>query len=251
MLFTQQIDVNQKLELLFNQVDLFFNEYENNKKLTLNIDEANDVIKSLYELYSFHWIDVYNYIDKKYNEAGKEFKNSAGTKFTRPPAVKLRIVKEAINEVMGENFSEIIMTPYYFKIRILKIDNDNTYKSGDKTFGKTTLLCEILDIVKGKQFFNIGEQIEISFLTAWGVGPFMDGRIYFFPVKPWNCKNDNCTEYSLNLFPKHKGLHEAGYEIFQIENNNVLNTDIFNISESKWNNFLAEFEDRYILEVSK
>lgn len=252
MVFAQQNSVEQKLETLFSKADLFFIEYKsNNNSLTLNKCEANDITKLLYELYSFHWIDVYNYIDKKYNEAQKLFKESAGKNLITPSSVKLRILKESIDSIMGNNFSEIIITPYFLKVKILDINLDGVYHSDDNIFGKTTILCKILEVVKGNHLFKTGENIEISLLTGWGIGPFEKGATYFFPVKPWNCKNGNCSEYSLNLYSKSDGFYAGEYDIYPVRNEQVLNIEYFKISSSNWSDFVRKFKEKYLLEEIK
>jgi hypothetical protein len=253
MIHSQQESVDKKLETLFNKVYSIYDDYRNhNNNLILSRDEAEDVVKQLYDLYSFHWVETYNYNNKKYRDAEKDFKISNDNKFTQPPAVKFRVVKEAINKIMGDNFSEIIIVPYYFRVKIIDINYNDVYHSGEKTFGKTTLLCEIIDVIKGKSLFNNGEKIKISLLTGWGIGPFEVGKDYFFPVKPWNCKDNKCSEFTLNLFNNSiSGFSDCKYNIYPIINNEVKNKDYFNISTSNWDDFLREFKDKYLLEVPK
>lgn len=254
-LLSQQNEVYQKLDSLFNKVDLLYNEYKSNDySLTLSINEAKEIAEAIYELYSFHWTEAHNYIYEKSRQVEDEYIRSGGKSSIHKPAVKLRVIKEAIDEIMGKNFSEIIMTPYFFEVKILDIDFNNVYESDGKIYGKITMLCEIIDVIKGNHIFSKGDNIEVSLLKGWEVGPFDAGKIYFFPVRPWNCINGNCTEYSLKLFPIYfNGVSIEGCPcgIYPIEDNEIKNADFFQISELKWDNFQKEFKSIYILEERK
>jgi hypothetical protein len=251
-IFPQPESINKKLDGLFEKVDVLYNDYKNNNNsLTLNKSQAEDIIKPLFELYSFHWVETYNYIDKKYHDAEIEFKESGGKNYIKPLAVKLRIVKDAINNLLGKNYSEILVVPYYFKVKIIDIDKNGVYKSGDRSFGKTTITCNILDVVKGTSFFKKGEIIKVSVLTGWGVGPFEVGSEYFLPVKPWNCNDGNCIEFTLNLFDNSVGMCDSKYDIYPIKNNDIKNSSYFNLSSSNYDAFIKEFKNKYLFEVAK
>lgn len=247
-IIAQQKNVENKLVNWFNKVDLYYNNYiDHNYILTLNKIEIDSIVAQLYDLYSNHWIETHNFISLKYEDAKKGFEESKGNLFVQLPAVKIRVLKETIDRILGKHFSEIIIVPFYFRVKILQIDNKGVYQSGGRKFGKTTLTCEINDIIKGNSFFKNGEIIRISYLTGWGVAPFEVGSEYFIPVKPWNCIEGNCSEYTINLFENDIDIYSSQYENYQIKNNEIKNAKYFGIATSNWNDFLKEFKNKYII----
>ena len=144
----QQEDINQKLENLFNQLDSCYTIYEkSNKSLNFNQDETNKMIKSIYELYSLHWIDVNAFIDKKVKQKEKLNKESQGQTSLQKPV--LSMLRKELNKSKGKHFFEIITAPYYLKTKILNINHDKVYKSDNGLYPKTTMICEIIEVIKG------------------------------------------------------------------------------------------------------
>ena len=248
----QQEDINQKLENLFNQLDSCYTIYEkSNKSLNFNQDETNKMIKSIYELYSLHWIDVNAFIDKKVKQKEKLNKESQGQTSLQKPV--LSMLRKELNKSKGKHFFEIITAPYYLKTKILNINHDKVYKSDNGLYPKTTMICEIIEVIKGPYMFKAGEQIEVSYLNNWNLKEYEKGKIYFMPIRPWDCKNGTCNEYTINLFPTTDNISIEGgpFGIYPIENNEVKNADYFNISDSNWNNFTKKFKEKYIMEINK
>lgn len=247
-IIAQQENVENKLVNWFNKVDLYYNNYiDHNYILTLNKIEIDSIVAQLYDLYSNHWIETRNFISLKYEDAKKGFEESKGNLFVQLPAVKIRVLKETIDRILGKHFSEIIIVPFYFRVKILQIDNKGVYQSGGRKFGTTILTCEINDIIKGNSFFQNGEKIKITYLRGWGVAPFEVGSEYFIPVKPWNCKEGNCSGYTINLFDNDIYVGSYQYENYQIKNNEIKNASYFGITTSNWNDFLKEFKNKYII----
>lgn len=252
LIIAQQEKIGDKLETWFNKVDLYYNNYINhNYNLTLNKDAIDSAITQLYDLYSNHWLETHNYIDLKHQNAQKEFRDTKGNIFAKPPSVKIRVLKETIDKILGKHYAEIIMVPFYFRVKILQIDNNGVYESGTRKFGKTILFCEIMDIIKGKSFSPSEEKIEISYLRGWAVAPFEVGSEYFIPVKPWNCSEGKCSEYTINLFDNSIDSSSNQYDIYLIKNNEIKNATYFGIPTSNWDDFLKEFRNKYIFEGAR
>ncbi len=252
LVFSQILSPEKKLDNFFDNIDIFYNVYKSqNSILTLTPDQEKNLVNQLYELYSFHWVETYNYIGTKFQEADQKFKSSGGNNFIAPPAVKLRVIKESIDKIYGENYSELLIVPYYFRVKVLNIDKNGYYKSDKLSFKKTILTCKIQEVIKGSQQFKAGEEIKISLLNNWDVGPFYIGEEYFFPVKPWNCKDGSCTEYTINLFNNSMKVCDIKYDIYPIINDKIENTEYFHINASEWSKFLNEFKRKYLIEVIK
>ncbi|HEY6905889.1 MAG TPA: hypothetical protein VI230_00390 [Ignavibacteriaceae bacterium] len=253
-LLAQQNEVNQKLEMLFNTLDAEYVIYEqNNYELNLSKDKLDKLIKQIYELYSYHGVDLQAFIDRRVRINEKEYKESGGKTSLNKPV--LSMVRKIINNAMGENFFEIITTPYYFKLQILKIDHNTKYKSRtNEYYPKTTMMCEILQVFKGEHLFRSGEQIELNYLNYWNVGKYEEGKIYFMPVRLWDCDDNNGCDYSPNLFPIYfdRVSFDGGpFGVYPIENNQIKNAEYFQIADSNWNTFKTIFKEKYILQVGK
>src|SRR5690554_6590028 len=250
-LFAQQNEVNQKLENLFNKLDSDYVRYEQNYyNLNLSQKELDTLVKQIYELYSFHWLKSQDFSHKRREQNEKEFYESSGKIPLHKPV--LGMIRRKIDENKGENYFDIITVPYYFKLKILEIDHFRKHKSGGDYYPKTTMLCEIIETVKGEHLFNDGDKIELNYLNHWDVGKYEEGEIYFMPVRPWNYKDPTNIEYSPNLFPVDKLSMEGGsFGVYPIENNIIKNAEYFQIQDKEWKVFLRKFKDLYILEVEK
>src|SRR5690606_32949712 len=167
-LLAQQNEVYQNLNNLFNKLDSDYVRYEqNNCKLNLSQKELDTLVIQIYELYSYHWIDVNNFIENRAKKNEKEYIGSGGKISLHTPV--LGMVRRKLNEIKGVKFFDIITVPYYFKLKILKTEQLRKYSSGDDYYPPTSMLCEILETIKGKHLFNDGDKIEISYLNHWDV----------------------------------------------------------------------------------
>lgn len=162
------------------------------------------------------------------------------------PGVKIGRFKRFLAKKYGAEFVEIIGVPYFIKGKIVGIDMDNYFSEPDDlNYPKTILKIRIDDVLKGKSIFSIGQIIEISILNFW-YESFPDfykvEGDYFFPVKPWNCNDLGCSEYTISFLPN------TNFSVFPIKNNIISNVEFFDIEPIlNWDNFRANFIKKYVI----
>lgn len=230
----------------FNLLDNFIKEYSN-KDSTRNYSEKEvfELAKKYYKAIADDPIGYNKYVLNEYNEFSS--KRRARLKLDEmPPPLKRGIFLNFLKEKLGKEFTKIIGVPYFLRVNIKVITHGIYISTTDSMkFGQTDLLCQIEDVIKGDNRFEVGDTIIVGFLDWWVNDPnknFEVNRSYFIPLQPWKCNVNTCDEITLRLFP------DNNYGIYPIEDE-VIETpgNYFGIEEiSKWTYFRNYFVEKFI-----
>lgn len=232
----------------FSEVNAII-ERASNSKNTLNIysdEQLEKLARKYYFVKANDPIGFDNYIMRETQKIRSQFPKSDGDLKVRRPAVKLGIIKRALAERFGEAFSEVIDVPYFIKGKVVKKKYEQFISKIENTsFPQTILTIKIEDIVKGEKIFSEKDFIQLSYLDHWienSRDTFIIGDSYFFPIKPWNCYNGECTDFALQI------LSDANFGNYPIKEGIIFIRDnFFGIGEnSPWDEFKVKFSNLFL-----
>lgn len=221
-----------------------------NEVTTIKDPDLEKAKQLLYEAYAYAPIEFENELHKW----TEEWRNTA-IKGVKPPngikpGTRLQNVKEKLAEKYGWEYVRFLETPYFMKFRILTVSNSSYNLNRPLPNGrnrKTTkidLEVEILEVLKGKNFYSTGDTITISYLpiqfSYTALPEFEINQIYAAPLKHWSKPQKPIYH---NLMLKLNGLHT----LYKIENNIVYSPLVPEKNFSKpWREFKSKFNKRYL-----
>jgi hypothetical protein len=236
-------EANRKIDELYSLLNMTESSDKNvinNEKLQLSDHELEKAKDLLYYSYAHAPVEFQKRKDslhKNWRETGRK---------TERPNKQIKKLEKALGEKYGRDFCGYLKTPYVLQIRIREITR-TTYPEKTRARGKVpqiNLKVEILDILKGKSYFCVGDLITVAYLPIWffddGVSPeFKIDEVYVVPLNYWHNNEDNILQLRL------QGLHT----LYKIKNDNVFSPLI---SEDKviksWIDFKNNFMNEYILD---
>lgn len=258
LLFSQNLQKRQELNQAQAKIDSFFtlvkkitpssyNELE--KAAPINDVDLEKANRFLYEVNAYASVEY----QKSLIEWGKDWeKNSIHVDKkdrTIRPGIAVKKVKEALADKYGWEYVNFLETPYLLKVKILDkvvvpymIDSIKNVK-----IPEVDLKVEIIDIIKGKHFFEKGEIITIGTLPIWFQDTnqkidFKESEIYILPIRHWAISSSKNTK---DLALKLNGLHT----IYKIENNVVVSPFAQEKSPNKdYENFIIELRNKILID---
>lgn len=182
---------------------------------------------------------------------------STGIKGVKPPtgikpSTRLQKVKEKLAEKYGWEYVRFLETPYFMKVKVLDIKNSEyklhraNKKGIEFKVQKIDILVKITDIIKGNNYYSLGDTITIGYLPiqfgSSALPEFKLNHIYAFPLKPWSRKEDYMHN---NLMLKLNGLHT----FYEIKNGFVYSPLTPEKSPMQsWDAFKNDFKQKFLIE---
>ncbi|MBU0560656.1 MAG: hypothetical protein KKD86_01915 [Bacteroidetes bacterium] len=238
------IEKKEKIDTLFKFAKEITNTNEISEIIDMNLEKTK---KMIFEAYKYAPIEF----NKELHKWTEEWR-STGLKGVKPPigikpSTLLKKIKEKIAEKSGWEYVRFLETPYFMKVKILDISY-STYslKARNREFQQIDLKAEILDVIKGKEFYSVSDTITVSYLPFWFNGSsipiFEINQVYAFPLRHWSY-----LKYSgyNNLLLKLNGLHT----LYKIENDIVhspLNVEMSPLKS--WESFINDFKQKFLME---
>ena len=234
-----------KIQVKKSVIDFFATVENYSKGYNRTNKEAFYLAKQYYKAKVEDPIGFHIYEQDKRKEFEEKFNRRTISKNELMLLEKVGVIYKIISSKYGRPFTDIISIPWYLKVHVLDIKR-GTFKSSVGILGKTYLVAKIDEIIKGKNFFNKGDTIEINFLGNWLSDAniqFEKNMTYFAGLREWDCYNGNCTEIALYVFP------DQDEGIYPIDKGRVTAPgNYFGIKDSlKWSDFKREFIKKYIL----
>lgn len=139
-----------------------------------------------------------------------------------------------------------LKTPYFMKVEILGITK-TIYPTDKKIRGHISqynLKVKITDILKGKEYYSVGDTLTIAFLPIWfsqsGKSPkFKIGEEYVVPLTHWEKYKSDILKIRL------QGLHT----LYQVKDTHVYCPLVSETEVVKsWCDFKNEFLQKYLMD---
>jgi|GEM_PF-3025726 len=254
-IYAQQDSVSKPVKDFWQLMNQFSTRYNGKDNFVKNYsaNEIDTLTKKYYIATSEDPIGFKLKIEGEYYGLDSLARNNKGLTISHIP--KIGLMKEIISSKYGKNFSEIISVPYYLKVTIIS-DSGSIFEGPINTRVKNNphnifrtsqgnLLAKVEDVIKGKRFFKVGQNIIISYLTFWiaeGRKFFQKGKTYFIPLKPWGLLQ-GYSKITIDILP------DNNYAIYPVENGSISTPgNYFGFGETEdWNLFKQEFTKKYIL----
>ncbi len=202
-------------------------------ELILSDAELEDAMRKMYFAIAEDPDGYANYIQQHYQKQGEDYKK--GILSLEKPTLGTIIGK--LERKIADRFSNALVksirTSYFLRVKVIGInyyfDNDNKYRKGN------IIKCEILDVIKGKSKYKIGDIIEFKYSNqSLCVLQYFIDDIYFIPFV-----------YYKNLYPAwyactgnfliKDNIIQCPYEVFEIQENLL------------WEDFKEKFEDNLLI----
>ncbi len=243
----QEIQKNKEIVDSFFELVKKITPANQNEVIKIKEPDLEKAKKLLFEAYAYAPIEfnkqLHKWTEEWRNTGIKGIKHPVGIK----PSARLKKVKEKLAEKYGWEYVRFLETPYFMKVKITDIKYSTyAFKIRDRQFQQINLKAKILDVIKGREFYSIGDTITISYLPFWFIESpqpnFEINQIYAIPLKHWSYQKN--TGYN-KLMLKLNGLHT----LYKIENNIVYSPLIFEKSPLKsWDIFKQEFKRKFLIE---
>lgn len=236
---------NKKIDSLFSLVKKTTPDYKNSMDTEKVHISDYDLEKARELLYYSYAHATMEYRQKK-KSWYKEWEKT-GRKGIKP-AKRMKLIEEALVEKYGKDYVGLLKTPYFMKVKIIDVTR-TSYPSGRISRGRELLVpqmnskVEVLDVLKGGNYYSIGDTITIAYLPLWfqegDVSPnFEIGKEYALPLNIWNNQPPDVLKLRL------QGLHT----LYQVENSVVYSPLISKKDVIKlWDDFKVEFEQHYLI----
>ncbi len=142
-----------------------------------------------------------------------------------------------------------LKTPYVFKVKVTDVFYSK-YSTGRKRRGQETFTSKInvkvkvLDVLKGKDYYTIGDTITVAYLPLWfqesETFPIFEiDEEYILPLRHWSKYSHN----DLRL-----GLQGGSHNRYQVKNNKIYN---MGGNEDRtfetWSEFKTKFKQNYLI----
>lgn len=226
--------------------EIFDSKLLKNKKIFINEKNLEKAKELMYYTYAHALLEL----RKKENDLFEEWEKTDCTELK--PNERKKIVEKAIEEKYGKDYLGFLKTPYFLKVKILNIF-ETMYEQGGKPKSKKgrrntrfqqNAKVEILDVLKGDEYYSIGDIITIAYLPQWFMWAeaspnFRVGEEYIIPLTHWNKPKDDILQVRL------RGLHT----LFQVKDNQVYTPLVESNFVESWSDFKNSFIDKYILEI--
>jgi hypothetical protein len=221
-----------------NELDSFYNDSLGWQKDFTN-EEIFGISKKWYNAVYHSPVEYSLYFEKLHKEWEKNVKADFNKYLLRRPGLQLGRLNRKITEYTSPSFSELLRVPYLFRIKVKWFSDSKYYSEDLKTnMIQTDMFVEIEDILKGKEYFEIGDNLKISFLSLWFHGAteeqyFKIDSTYFLPVNLFRIENDTTYQYRINMLPDNEfAVYPIINEVVQTPSN------FFGIGkESHWKEF--------------
>ena len=166
------------------------------------------------------------------------------------PGLQLGRLSRKITEYTNVAFSELLRVPYLFRIRVKKFETSNYYSEDLKgNLRQTDMIVEIEDIIKGREYFSIGDSLKVSFFGHWFHGAteeqyFKVDSTYFLPVNLFRIENEYTFQYKIQM------LSDYNFAVYPIIDEVVKTPkDYFGIGEtSNWKDFKSFIKENYAIQ---
>lgn len=243
-----KIEYSAVVKDFFSSVQKYHSTYNIDQTISdkISIQETEELYEKYYFAKAKDPIGFRNYVRELAKNRKEKFIETG--ELEKSPGWKVHIIKKLIADKFGGEFAEMMDVPFFLHIKILDIKPGIYESEVDKMIvaPKTIILAEIIDIIKGKDFFVKGDMIEINIINQWMAGAksfFEINKEYFAPIEPWECFEDNCLSIRLSFLP------DENFGIYPIENEFIrTNGNYFGINEfTKWTEFKREFLDKFII----
>ncbi|MCZ6702910.1 MAG: hypothetical protein O6940_07710 [Ignavibacteria bacterium] len=239
-------------EIVLNFVDVLYDnsiseDKEYNINYTFNSEQAQEILHKYYRAVTEDPLGLINYMEEEYelirNRALQSGKNSTEKRF----AVRKKNLSDELSKIYGEEFMEIIDTPYYLRIKIIDKSKSQYISPGppERKYRTNKLTAIIEEVIKGENQFTKANTISIEYMTWWfanSLNKFEPGSSYFIPLRPWTG-----TAGFLGWRPNF--LPDDNYAIYEIENEIVSTlNNYFDIGTmTEWARFKEIFIQKYVL----
>ncbi len=212
----------------------------------INDGDLELVKKYYYNAYAYAPVETEKKFHQWYLNWGEKVKREGLESAGELPAIRFKRIKEKLAEKYDWDYVWFLETPYVLKVKILSIYG-SAYKGfhGEVNFAQVDMKAKILEVIKGKEFFQEGETVTISYLPVWYSDcdcpvNFQEGAVYVLPLKPWFYKNNKGAK---ELRIKNNGMKH----FYKIENNTVLRPFVKESDYSEdWETFRKNFIGKYI-----
>jgi hypothetical protein len=202
-------------------------------ELILSDAELEDAMRKMYFAIAEDPDGYANYIQQHYQKQGEDFEKGIISAAKPTLGTIIGKLQKKIIDKYSDTVVKAVTTPYFLKIKIKDIiqyaDKDNKYKM------RNIIKGEILEVIKGKSKYKIGDIIEFKYSSPNQCTlQYFINNIYFIP------------------FVYYKDLFPAWYACtgnFLIKDNIVqCPYDVFEIQENLlWENFIEKFKDNLLI----
>jgi hypothetical protein len=238
------------LDVLQN-VSKDFDFQEMDSKRDFSTKEIRELAKVYYHMMKENPIEFKNYFSVEYASFSNEIKS--GIRSANDPSLTRSkiILTSLFRKEYGIEVTNSMDIPYY--VRVLIVDTTKSIHIADNgmKIPRTQIHCRIEDVIKGKNRWSIGEEINIIFSDHWMSHPFGNcgednftvGNSYFLPVGVSIYQNRNLSELTLPIYPDDNcGIYPIKDEMVHTPN------DYFGVGEvTPWSEFRQRFIERFIL----
>ena len=77
------------------------------------------------------------------------------------------ILRTRLKELYGEVIADLILTPILLKVKIIRVKNEAYKINDDQAVGQKIITAKVQDILKGGNYFNVGENIKFYYMPFW------------------------------------------------------------------------------------
>jgi len=253
-LFPQLISEKEKtIDSLFTMVKEITPENKIDKslgKLVINDNDLEKANKLLYNAYAVSPLEYEKKLDDWVQQWGNSIKTDASVINTTSPGKRIGLLKRTLAQMYGTDYVRFLETPYFLVVKILAINSSNykSYTKNMQNLPKIDLKAEIIDIIKGNDFYKKGDIITISYLPLWYTDcncpvKFEIDSVYAIPLKPWYYKHNKDNK---DLMIKNNGMEF----FYKVDNNKVTQPFLTNSNYIiSLENFISDFKKRYLINM--
>jgi hypothetical protein len=233
-----QILLSKEVEELYKAADTLLHYNINLANAAIKVSEEQSVAltRKYYEVINHDPEGLESSAAIKYNKwRADRVKNPEAVK----PGYKLALLKQIISNQFGDDFSNVITTAYFLRVKILQKDvTEHKEKDVDMVIKHTNLTAFVEDKLKGSQNMNPGDTLEFFYPHTWfNKDLFTVGESYLVPLRLIDCAENNC-KYVVRVF---KENHFSWIIYIRDEKLISLNNQTVN-----WKIFKAEFVNKFL-----
>jgi hypothetical protein len=211
--------------------------------------EILDISKKWYNAIYNNPVGTDLYFHKLHYEWETKVKVEREKYLNRRPGLQLGRLSRMITEYTSPAFSELLRVPYLFRVKVIRFDESYYYSKDLKSnMRQTDMIVKIKDILKGKEYFTIGDSIKVSFFGHWFHGAseeqyFKVDSIYFLPVNLFRIEDKDTYQYKIQM------LQDNNFAVYPIIDEIVYTPkDFFGIGEhSNWDEFKNFIKENYVI----
>jgi len=168
----------------------------------------------------------------------------------RRPGLQLGRLNRKLTEYTTRAYTELLRVPYLFRVKVKKFGKSPYQsKSMELKTSQTDMIVIIEDIIKGEEYFNIGDSLMVSFFGAWFHGAreeqyFKVDATYFLPVGLFRIEDRNNFQYKIHMLP------DNNFAVYPIIGEMVETPgDFFGVGEtSNWEDFKRIIKEKFIIQ---